>query len=254
MLIPIRLIQRLVGWALILGILAFLALFGLQFSHSPKLDTATLIIRLRSYGDPILYDVGSWVGVSWPVEQGSYTFLPLVMALLTWGVKVGWDAALQWFYNFMEKVVGAKKKEAEEGTMIPGLGGRVADSKRSREDLLKRYRELEDALKSSKRKRCAFLSVDVVGSTKMKQGETDTAIAATFQAYEEMLNRIFQEHGAWKVAWTPDGVMVCFLQLDLAVAAGQQVLKSLKDFNATDNKLRTSFRVRAGLNEGEVAI
>ena len=251
---PIRAVQRLVGWALILGILAFLALFGLQFTHSTKLDTATFIIRLRAYGNPLIYDIGSWVGISWPAEQGSYTFLPLVVALITWGAKVGWDAALQWFYNFMEKALGVKKKEEEEGTLIPGLGGRVADSKRSREELLKRYRELEDALKSSKRKRCAFLSVDVVGSTKMKQGETDTAIAATFQAYEEMLNRTFQEHGAWKVAWTPDGVMVCFLQLDLAVAAGQQVLKSLKEFNATDNKLRTSFRVRSGLNEGEVAI
>jgi class 3 adenylate cyclase/tRNA A-37 threonylcarbamoyl transferase component Bud32 len=251
---PIRAVQRLVGWALILGILAFLALFGLQFTHSAKLDSATFIIRLRAYGDPLLYDFGSWVGVRWPAEQGSYTFLPLVVALITWGAKVGWEAALQWVYNFVEKMIGAKKEEEKDGTMIPGLGGRAADSKRSREELLKRYRELEDALKSSKRKRCAFLSVDVVGSTKMKQGETDTAIAATFQAYEEMLNRIFQEHGAWKVAWTPDGVMVCFLQLDLAVAAGQQVLKGLKDFNTTDNKLRTSFRVRAGLNEGEVAI
>ncbi len=253
-LIPIRLIQRLVGWALIAGILAFLALFGLQFSHSAKMDTATVIIRLRSYGDPLLYDFGAWVGVGWPAEQGSYTFLPLVVALLTWGAKVAWDAALQWLSNFLEKALGVKKKEQEDGTLIPGLGGKSADSKRSREDLLKRYRELEDALKSSKRKRCAFLSVDVVGSTKMKQGETETAIAATFQAYEELLNRIFTEHGAWKVAWTPDGVMVCFLQLDLAVAAGQQVLKGLKDFNAADNKLRTSFRVRSGLNEGEVAI
>jgi class 3 adenylate cyclase/tRNA A-37 threonylcarbamoyl transferase component Bud32 len=253
-LIPFRAFQRLVGWALIVAILAFLALFLLQFSHSPKLDSATFIIRLRSYGDPLLYDIGTWVGVAWPAEQGSYTFLPLVVALLTWGIKVGVDAALQRIYVFVEKVIGAKKDEEKDGTLIPGLGSRVADSKRSREELLKRYRELEDALKSSKRKRCAFLSIDVVGSTKMKQGETDTAIAATFQAYEEMLNRIFQEHGAWKVAWTPDGVMVCFLQLDLAVAAGQQVLKSLKEFNTTDNKLRTSFRVRSGLNEGEVAI
>lgn len=83
-LIPIRLIQRLGGWALIVAILAFLALFGLQFSHSAKMDTATVIIRLRSYGDPLLYDIGAWVGVSWPAEQGSYTFLPLVVALLTW--------------------------------------------------------------------------------------------------------------------------------------------------------------------------
>ena len=35
--------------------------------------------------------------------------------------------------------------------------------------LLKGYREIEDALKTSARKHCTFLSIDVVGSTQMKR-------------------------------------------------------------------------------------
>ena len=250
----LRGLQTLTGWALALIIGGFIVLFGLQFGHAPKLDTWIVIINLKRYGDPFLAEVGSWAGVTWPAPIGTWGFLPLVVALLTWLLKVMLDAGLQRPVDALGAKLEGKTGEKKEDTLISQLHGRPLDSKRSREDLLKRYRELESALKSSTRKRCAFLSIDVAGSTKMKQGETETAIAATFQAYEELLNRVFEEHGAWKVAWTPDGVMVCFLQLDLALAAGQAVLKGLKEFNATENKLRTSFRVRCGLNEGEVAI
>ncbi|MBZ5543594.1 MAG: protein kinase [Acidobacteriia bacterium] len=253
-LFPLKALRRVLGWALLLAVGGFLVLFGLQFSHAPKLDTLWVVIQLRQYGDPLLKSVGPFVGVAWPAEP-SYSFLPLVLALAAWGLKVGSDAGFLWLLKTVDNLLtGKEKKEAEEEALIPGLSGMKADSKRSREELLKRYRELESALKSSKRKRCAFLSTDVVGSTKMKDGEQETDIAATFQAYEELLKHIFEEHGAWKVAWTPDGVMVCFLQVDLAVAAGQAVLKGLKEFNTTENRLRTSFRVRCGLNEGEVAI
>ena len=252
-LFPIKALQRLLGWALLLVVGGFLVRFGLQFSHAPKLDTLWVIVQVRQYGDPLLKSVGAFAGVAWPAEP-SYSFLPLVLALATWGLKVASDAGFQWLLKTVGSILTGKKEEERDETLIPGLSGMRADSKRSREELLKRYRELESALKSSKRKRCAFLSIDVVGSTKMKEGEEETDIAATFQAYEELLKHIFEEHGAWKVAWTPDGVMVCFLQVDLAVAAGQAVLKGLKEFNATENRLRTSFRVRCGLNEGEVAI
>jgi class 3 adenylate cyclase/tRNA A-37 threonylcarbamoyl transferase component Bud32 len=250
----VRGLQALTSWTLTLVIGGMVVLFGLQFAHAPKLDTWIVIVNLHRYGDPFLAEIGSWAGVVWPPPPLTWGFLPLVVALLIWLLKVVAESGFQKLQEVVGAGLGGKEGEKKEDTVIGQLHGRPLDSKRSREDLLKRYRELESALKSSTRKRCAFLSIDVVGSTKMKQGETETAIAATFQAYEELLNRVFEEHGAWKVAWTPDGVMVCFLQLDLAVAAGQTVLKSLKEFNATENKLRTSFKVRCGLNEGEVAI
>jgi len=248
----IRAVQRTVGWAFLLAIIGFLILFGLQFPHSAKLDASSLILYLRRWGDPAVAEVGSWGGWAWPAPGVS--FLPLVLGFAIWVGKVSLGAAFNWLHRM---VATPKKRAAEEEAglvEIASLGRVPADSERARVELLKRYRQIEDALKASKRKSCAFLSIDVVGSTQMKHGEEDTAIAATFQAYEEMLNQTFQQHGAWKVAWTPDGVMVCFLQLDLALAAGQCVLQSLKRFNEVHDKLRTSFRVRAGLNYGEVSI
>jgi class 3 adenylate cyclase/tRNA A-37 threonylcarbamoyl transferase component Bud32 len=243
----IRGVQRAAGWVLLLGIFGFLILFGLQFPHGQDVDTWRVVIYLRVFGNPLISRVASLFDWSWP--SASISFLPLVLGFATWMVKLGVDAV---FLQANRLLVGREKgAEAEVG--LPGLGGVPLDE-RSREELLKRYREIEDALKSSRRKRCAFLSVDVVGSSRMKEGEADTAVAATFQAYEEMLREIFEQHAAWKQAWTPDGVMVCFLQLDLALAAGKRVLQGLKEFNQSKNKLRTSFRVRCGLNEGEVAI
>jgi len=251
----IRAVQRPVGWFLILVGLCFAVLFGLQFPHSPKLDEVSLIGHIHRWGDPLITRFASWFDKEWPTPSPS--FIPLVVALATWGIKLAVDAIFLQTSRLVGKLMGAKRPVTKTGVYEGAAFGDFAvsaDSAKGRDQLLKRYRELEDALKSARRKRCAFLSVDIVGSTSMKQGETETAISATFQAYEEMLKEIFEQHAAWKTAWTPDGVMVCFLQLDLAVAAGQEVLRKLREFNQKHNKLRTSFRVRSGLNEGEVAI
>lgn len=254
-LLAIRTAQRIVDLALWVVLLGFLVLFGLQFPHSGRLDGLWLIQQLHQRGDPIVAGMGSWINSSWP--SSSTSFLPLGAALATWVVILFVDAVfLRSQRLIIKKRVSGAEAEPPQGVEVGGtdLAGINPDSEKAREQLLRRYRQIEEALKSSKRKRCTFLSIDIVGSTQMKVGEPDTAIAATFQAYEEMLKKFFEQYGAWKQAWTPDGVMICFLQSELAVGAAQRVLQSLKMFNEKDNKLRTPFRVRCGLNEGEVSI
>lgn len=254
-LFSINAIQRVIGLALTAVILSFLGLFGLQFPHSAKLDALLIIVRLRQYGDPVIREAGSWFDLAWP--SSSLSFLPLGLAFATWLWKIVVDAVLLRTHRLVGKLMPAPQAAAADlglGVAELGMDEATADSEKSREELLKRYREIEKALKTSKRKRCTFLSIDIVGSTQMKIGERETEIAATFQAYEEMLRKIFDQYGAWKQAWTPDGVMICFLQPELGVAAAQRVLQSLKKFNEADNKLRTPFRVRCGINEGEVPI
>lgn len=250
-------LRRLVDSALFAAIFVPIILFGLQFSHSPKLDELWLTARLRQYGDPTINWMGSWVGVAWPSAAGSKSLFPLAVAFVVWLGKIAVDAVFLRGHRLFTKPMPAPQSagEAADGHQRAVEGGPIsADSERAREELLKRYREIESALKTSKRKRCTFLSIDVMGSTQMKVGERETEIAATFQAYSEMLRGIFDQYGSWKVAWTPDGVMVCFLQPDLAVGAGQRILKALKRFNESENRLRTPFRVRCGMNMGEVPI
>lgn len=256
-LFSVRAVQRVLGVILMVVIASFLALLLLQLPHSAKLDDLDLVLRLRRAGDPAVADAGSWFNLAWP--SSSFSYLPLGLAFATWIVKIIVDAVFLRGHRTLGKLMPAPQAAGAGDLALgihdpAGLEGMAADSAQAREQLLKRYREIEGALKTAKRKRCAFLSVDVVGSTQMKIGQRETEVAATFQAYEEMLRKIFEQYGAWKQAWTPDGVMICFLNLDLAVAAAQRILQSLTHFNESDNKLRTPFKVRCGLNEGEVPI
>ena len=258
---PVSALRRIVDLALIVVIVGFLALFLLQFPHSEKVDTFWLTRQFRQFLDPLVTIVGGLFKWNWPPSPDSKSFLPIGVAMLTWGLKIAADAVLQRGYGLLSKWIPATQPVAAGlgGFGLPGTpgfegDGASADSEKAREDLLRKYQDIEKALKASKHKLCTFLSIDIVGSTQMKVGEKETEILASFRRYDEMLRKIFEKYGAWKQAWTPDGVMICFLDRELAVGAGQRVLQSLKKFNENDNKLHTPFSVRCGLNEGEVVI
>jgi class 3 adenylate cyclase len=251
---PISLIQTVLGWATIAFCVGMVVLFGLQFPHSEKLDTVWLIVQLHNYLDPLLTTVAPYLNTKWPPT--SINFLPLAVALGVWLSKLAVNVGLTRARQTVAKWVPAPRQKVAQraGLSMDETEIEGADTEEAREELLKRYREIEGKLKAAKRKQCSFLAVDVAGSTQMKVGEREASIAATFQAYEEMVKKIFKQYGAWKEAWTPDGVMVCFLQADLAVAAGIRIIQRLKKFNEHDNKLRTPFKVRCGVNEGEIQI
>jgi class 3 adenylate cyclase len=234
--------------------IAYAAIMLLEVARIPGLLHSHAMQQVERWLYPSIHAVSSWFGWSWP--RGSQpNFAPLLLAVVAFvatNIIAGRisSAAADLRYRRRRSVsVSAATPASAQPVEIRG-----AETEQERAVLLKRYRELEDALKSSARKRCSFLSIDVVGSTQMKVGENPTAIAATFQAYEEMVKRILESHGIWKSVWTPDGVMACFLDHQLALRAGQQILVSLPAFNAGQNRLKTPFKVRCGLNEGEVVI
>ena len=254
---PLKVARGVTDIVLIAAIVGFLVLFGLQVQHSPKVDEFWVIVQLRKYGDRLVAGVGSWLKLTWPPQTDSWSFLPLGVALLTWVIKIAMDAVFNRGHRMLAKLLPAAKPAGASALGSEGVPSSEPDAPFAESEYArrKRYEEaVEKDLESEVRKRLTFLSVDVVGSTHMKVGEQDDEIIETFQAYKEMVQAIFAHYGAWKQAWTPDGVMVCFLNPQPAVAAAQRILQSLKKFNKTDNKLRTAFSVRCGLNEGEVVI
>jgi class 3 adenylate cyclase len=265
-LVLIKTSRHILNGGLLLTAVGFLALFGLQYSHPPKWDSFWLVIQLHQLGDPVLIQLDTWL--EWPPATRYY---PLALAILALILRTIADSRLE---KLQKSLTKTKPKPAPLGvsplatpppavqmpkTMDTDTSSLVVDtippeSEHAREELLKRYREIEDALKSSRRKQCTFLSVDLVESTKMKSGAGDTEVTVSFRAYEDMVKKVFRQYGAWKQAWTPDGVMVCFLQRELAVGAAQRILQNLDPLNATSNRLRKPFRARCGLHEGEVPI
>lgn len=250
----VRFIFDVLAYAVAIG---FVALLAFEFIHAPKLSNSTVMLRTGHYLAPAITMVSGWFGWPWPRGE-SVNWAPAILAIATMLVKSIVDGLLSRLDFTTRRLLKQKIVRRFESPEDPAQERRryklSAESEEERAVLLKRYREIEDALKGAEQKTCAFLSLDVVGSTVMKQGERDTSIAATFQAYEELVRRSFEEYGVWKQTWTPDGVMAAFLDVDLAVAAGQKILGSLAQFNTEENQLRTQFKVRGGLNQGKVSI
>ncbi|PCI38324.1 MAG: hypothetical protein COB53_04970 [Elusimicrobia bacterium] len=135
------------------------------------------------------------------------------------------------------KAVEAKKKEA------PTIN--------KREELMELLAQTKKSLDEQKRF-CAFLAMDVVNSTGMKQGEDPAIAARDFKQYKKHVMTALQEHKFLKLAWTPDGQMICFDSVEDAIRAGQAVLSGLDSFNKDIKAMKMDFRIRAGINAGRV--
>lgn len=232
-------IHRVVGLVLAVAIALCLLDFAISFVHSPRVSGFAGIAQLHRIVDPLATRVSGALHA-----PGVTRYVPLILALVSYLLMVVFD-------RLFALVVRAPRTRAQLRNAPAVL---AADSEKAREDLVRKYREIGQAIKDAKRRRCTFLSIDVIGSTHMKEGEDAVAITASFKAYEDLLKRTFLVNRAWKQAWTPDGVMICFLDREKALASAKAILEKLDQFNARDNKLKTPFNVRCGMNEGDVAI
>ena len=235
-------LQRVVNIVLTILIVGSLILFAAPYVHVPAFQRSRPIELLHHYADPIVHHFAALLPV-----PGLTAYMPLVMAVIVYLLIVISDRIFGAIHNLLQ----AARMRRPKGAPAVATG---VESEKAREQLYKEYRKIQQTLKEARRRRCTFLSVDVVGSTGMKSGETEIAITSTFRAYEELLRRTFKATRAWKESWTPDGVMICYLNRDDAVKAAQTILERLLVFNQGDNALKTAFDVRCGINEGEVVV
>jgi class 3 adenylate cyclase len=246
--------------ALWVGIGGMLALFGLQFPHASKLDSLWLIQKLHAWGDPALAEVASKFGWAWP--SNDISLLPIAGGFVLLAAKQGLDALMVWLTGFVQKRLPLPDEAEALSSSASSMGISVSStllalaavSEKARVKIQRRHARVARLLREAKHRQCAFLSIDVVDAVEMKLGAAPETVTRSFNAYEEMLEGVFHLTGTWKEAWTPDGVMVCFLDVRHALEAAQRVLTGLKALNASRNELPHPFRVRCGLNEGEVVI
>jgi class 3 adenylate cyclase/predicted Ser/Thr protein kinase len=180
-----------------------------------------------------------------PVVAG-WNFMLLGLAVATFVIR-------QILLLPFERVEGwAKTKVVKHKAVLPA-SVEVATGQRSphRLAMLREYAETKKALFQEKRQ-LAFLSIDVVGSTRMKVGEDKLVVEHAFAEYKKFVERILKTCNCWKVAWTPDGIMCAFFTTEEAIKAGQDVLRGLAWFNDGVHGLKTKFNVRCGVNHGEV--
>ena len=124
-------------------------------------------------------------------------------------------------------------------------------AKEEREELIKMYTEAKKKLEAMTNY-LAFLSIDVVDSTGLKEGEEKEIIEMDFKKYKHFVENILSANDCLKSAWTPDGVMCCFTNVDVAIKTAREVIIGLEYFNQRAKVIKRNFRVRCGVNAGSV--
>lgn len=127
----------------------------------------------------------------------------------------------------------------------------LKDPAAERHALLNQLLEIQDRLRSDEQF-AAFLSVDIVGSTRLKSESDPLSVEFTFNEYHLYVETVCRKHGGRVHSTAGDGVTCYFDRPDNAFAAGKALLSGLFEFNAFRNRLGKDLELRAGLHSGSV--
>ncbi|NPU84486.1 MAG: adenylate/guanylate cyclase domain-containing protein [Syntrophaceae bacterium] len=198
-----------------------------------------------------------------PIRIGGHDMTPWIVLVLSF-VLTFWFNTLSYRYFYEGQYYRHRKRiddlqrrlHISDQAMSASALGRQMDllktaKGKDRHQILRNIAETEKKLDEEGRD-LAFLSIDVVGSTGMKQDEDKAVVQNDFTRYRQFVSGIFDEHGCLKSTWTPDGVMACFPTVDDAVRAARAVITDLDTFNREVRQLRREFAVRCGVNSGFV--
>jgi uncharacterized protein YggT (Ycf19 family) len=193
-----------------------------------------------------------------PTIVGGLDMTPMLLVILgmatmrldsrweQWRMDVAlWKKSIR-YKRQLSRVRLAARKQATKIQALP-----TTPEPSGREELLELYARTKKALEDQKQL-LSFLSINVVGSPRMKEHE-DAAIATRdFSRYKALVEEILDRYEYLKASWTPDGVMVCFRETAQAVSAGHDVLRSLSHLNREIKAMSTDFKVRVGINSDQV--
>lgn len=129
----------------------------------------------------------------------------------------------------------------------------AAPRSHSRTDLLLALHSLERQLEASKVRR-TFLSIDVAGSFQMREGEADLAVEYSFERFGAWARGIVEACNGVFYATPGDGAVGAFRDDAGALRAARLLQEGIGRFNVEQNRLSRPFRVRCGVNAGDVTL
>jgi class 3 adenylate cyclase len=256
-LIGVRMLVICVG---AISIAIFAVKFGLDtfFVASSPIARSALAKFVRNMADPLISGLISGTRVN--TRIAGLETMPLILAAVSFGLTLFIGAQLRKFIESIEITVQkremalrrAQRKPVQELAFSSArkkntLGRLFGGDKTRQEELLCAKQELEKF-----RKKLAFLSIDVVGSTKMKHGRDPLLTERLFREYRVLLEGILKQHRHKASSWTPDGIMACFLQAEMGCNTAKSLLRALPEFNRKKNPLDTPVQVRCGLHVGDL--
>lgn len=150
-------------------------------------------------------------------------------------------------------------------TFIGAIGGMMAnmivgknrqrlglkDPTQERQELLKQLVELQARLKTGEQT-VTFLSVDIVGSTRMKEVADVLSIEYTFNEYHQFVERIARKYAGRIHSTAGDGLICAFDNSAQAFGAGKNIQAGLIELNTFGNQTGTPISLRIGIHTGSV--
>ena len=127
----------------------------------------------------------------------------------------------------------------------------LKDPVQERQALLRQLEELKAKLNSGEQE-VTFLSVDIVGSTKMKELAEPLSIEYTFNEYHQFVDRIVRKYGGSVHSTAGDGMTCAFDTPVQAFGAGKNIQAGLIELNTFGNKTGMPIALRAGIHAGNV--
>lgn len=217
-----------------LGILAMLCLLGAAYNAAIAKDVKTARLAggifgaVQFMGMGLAYALHNFLSKEPDISGKSPTLLVAFGAI---GFVVGQAAFHAW-----------NRRGARHGLAEP------ADERRK---LLAQLVELQDKLRSNEQT-ISFLSLDVVGSTRMKELADPLAVEFTFGEYHRFVEVVARKHGGSIHSTAGDGVIVAFDSPWQAFHAARNILGGMPELNMYRNKIGMPMRLRAGIHHGSV--
>lgn len=128
-----------------------------------------------------------------------------------------------------------------------GFGKKMTDPEERRRDLLLQMAEIQNQL-SEGRDFVAFLSVDIVGSTRMKTGANPLDVELTMVEYQRFVETVARKYSGEVHSTAGDGATLCFDDPARAFLAAKNLQLGIAEFNAHRNKIGMPIELRCGIH------
>jgi class 3 adenylate cyclase len=143
------------------------------------------------------------------------------------------------------------------GMLLHGLINRnkgklgFEDPVKERQELLRQLMDLQQKLKAGEQS-VTFLSIDIAGSTRMKELADPLSVEFTFTEYHRFVEMLTKRHGGRIHSTAGDGVICCFDTAQQAFSAAKNIQTGIIELNTFRNRIGVPITLRAGVHAGSV--
>jgi class 3 adenylate cyclase len=127
----------------------------------------------------------------------------------------------------------------------------LKDPVKERQDLLRQLVTLQEKLRSGEQS-MTFLSVDIVGSTRMKEMADPLSIEFTFNEYHSFIDMVTRKYGGRVHSTAGDGLTCAFDHPQQAYGAARNIQAGMIELNTFRNKVGVPIVLRCGIHTGTV--